>query len=138
MKTINKTASTTLDTLTAGLASGESRKVDNDPGTWMAVHVDCIAPGLYRVGHYFEQNGDLCPDPEMLFLRSEVDGERYWLPVEGKFAIGSEHTYLVLGEANEVKGVRQRAFADACSFANLWMKNVRYQQGLRPERKQAA
>lgn len=129
MKSINKTASAVLDTLTAGLEPGESAKFDNG-GEFMAVHVDAIAPGLFRVGHYFEQNGDLVPDPEMLFLRSEVDGERYWLPVETRFAIGSVHRALELDEANKVTGVYRRSFSEACSFTGMWMKNIKYQQGL--------
>jgi hypothetical protein len=130
MKTVNKTASAVLDRLTDGLKPGESRKIDNAPGDFMAIHVDALSPGLFRVGHYFEQNGDLMPDPETLFLRSEVDGERYWLPVETRFAIGSVHTALVLDEQDSIKGVRRGVLDDAVSFTNLWMKNVRYQQCL--------
>lgn len=37
MKAINRSARRVLDKLTEGLAVGESRKVDNAPGVFMAV-----------------------------------------------------------------------------------------------------
>jgi hypothetical protein len=130
MKTLNKTASAVLDRITDGLKPGETRTLDNAPGNFMAVHVVALSPGLFRVGHYFEQNGDLVPDPETLFLRQEVGGESYWLPVETRFAIGSVHTALVLDEQNRIKGACRGVLDDAVSFTNLWMKNIRYQQCL--------
>jgi len=136
MKTLSKTAAKTLDLLTEGLtAPGDSKKVDNTNGTFMAVHVEMIGQDsngpLFSVAHYFVQNGDMCQDPEMVFMRAH-DGA--YLPISFQQAIPP-----VYQEAMDLRKdtFRPRLMAQLASFANTWMRNIKQQQRLRPERKAA-
>ena len=80
LKVLDKKAALVLDHLTEGLAVGDSRKVDRGTG-FMPVHVECLqrtALGfLYSIAHYYEQNGDLVADPDVVFVRT-AEG---WSPI---------------------------------------------------------
>jgi hypothetical protein len=84
MRTLPKAASQVLDALTAGLQVGQSRKVDNSGGTYMAVHVDRLSERRYSLAHYYEQNGDLVCDPDGVFLKTDAG----WLPVSLQLCTG--------------------------------------------------
>jgi len=131
MKTLSKAAAKVLDILTDGLNNpGDSRKIDNS--SFMAVHVEMIgkdASGpLFSVAHYFVQNGDMCCDPDMVFLRAH-DGA--YLPVSFQQAIPP-----VYQEAMDLQNdtFRPRLMAQLARFANTWMKNIKNQQGLKAAR----
>jgi Domain of unknown function (DUF6908) len=80
---INKTAKGIMDKLTDGLNDpGDHKEVDNASGAFMSAHVEHIGDSsmgsMFSVAHYYEQNGDLMKDQDMVLIRSE--GEYY--PVE--------------------------------------------------------
>lgn len=125
MKTLNKTASEVLDTLTSGLTLEQSgRRIDNSAGTFMPVYVNYLGDNRYLVGHYFKQNGDLVPDPEMLFIK--INGQ--WFPLETTFATGLRMVGMELDETGAPIAWRPAVYHDACSFANMWMRNIKEQQ----------
>jgi hypothetical protein len=82
LRTIDAVAAKFLERLTTGLEPGSSRKVDNAPGAFMAVSVECLhwsAVGAhFSTTHYLESNGDLVPDPDVELVRLP-DGQ--WLPI---------------------------------------------------------
>jgi len=133
MPTLNRAATKTLDALTEGLTSpGDSRKVDTS--SFMAVHVEMIgttpagAP-LFSVAHYFVQNGDMCQDPEMVFMQSTVGiaAAGDYFPVMFQQAIPPVYQEAM----NPRTGEHQpRLMAQLASFANTWMKNIKDQQEL--------
>ena len=126
MKAINLKASAILDALTAGLPVGGSRHVDNSPA-YMRVCVERIGEYQYSVAHYFEQNGDLCQDPEMVFHRMPAGGR--WFPVFFQQALPPVYRVaLELGAGGEVSGYRPRTMAEQCLFAGTWMRNIIEQQ----------
>ena len=78
MKPLSQTHGRILATLTRGLDDDNShRRIDNAPGTFMAVVVEKIGPARYSVAHYFEQNGDQVADPDLELV--EQNGA--WFPV---------------------------------------------------------
>ena len=128
---VNRVTEAILERLTQGLtADSPSRTFDRRPGTFMAVHVERIGPAQFSVAHYFEQNGDLCSDPEMTFFRS-ADGHFYPL----SFAMSYMAIYRCAAEASErgeylatvFDGAEQK---DQARFAADWMRNIRDQQGI--------
>jgi hypothetical protein len=130
MKATSKAAKAVLDKLTEGLDAGQSRTIDNAPGVYMAVHVEhldsaCAAGAVFSVTHYFEQNGDLVPDPDMTFLRG-LDKDWFPLTYQNQFAyrVGAEI------EDGQIVRVDAREQADQTAFASVWMRNIREQQGL--------
>jgi hypothetical protein len=71
------------------------------------------------LAHYYEQNGDLVPDPDMEFLLSE-DG---WYPVAIQHATGHYSRCVHEDEAGKVLvNVRERL--DQKRFADLWAGNL--------------
>lgn len=130
IKPVPKPAAKTLDVLVAGLAEpGDSRKFDNAPGAFMAAHVELIATTyhgkIYSIAHYFEQNGDLVPDPEMELLHVEGQG---WYPLSITMQFGrNECIELVDGGEHKVSRSRLR---EQTEFLVLWLENIRQQQGL--------
>lgn len=129
MKSVAQYARKILDTLTADLAVGDSRKLDQGKG-FQPVHVERLAKQLYSVAHYYEQNGDLVPDPDMVFWKG-TDGNYY--PVSFQNSLGlRESARLDTDDAGRtiVTHFAKAVQADQASFCGLWMRNIRAQQSL--------
>ena len=128
MMTVSRNAAVVLDELTADLNVGDSRKMDRGLG-YMPVHVECLhRSGLglhYSVAHYYEQNGDLVPDPDVVFVRP-ADG---WSPVSFQNALA--YRVAVHFHEDSTIEVDEKEQADLVQFANHWMRNI---QGLSPRR----
>jgi hypothetical protein len=131
MKTVCRLAAAILDELTAGLDVGNSRKLDRGLG-FMAVHVECLHQSglgpLFSVAHYYESNGDLVPDPDVVFVRG-ADG---WSPVSFQNSIA--HRAAVTFHDDGTTEVDAKEQADLVAFCNQWMRNIQQQQGLSPRR----
>lgn len=135
MKHLSQKATQIFLKLIEGLNDvGDSKKIDNSNGTFMAVHVEIIAQAdpqairggfVISVAHYYEQNGDLVCDPDMTFLyypaghvspmTFEQGGVMY--QVAAKFDDGR----LLFNSKQQ---------AEITTFANQWMLNIKEQQGL--------
>jgi hypothetical protein len=125
---VNKQAAAILDELTRDLDVCQSRKLDAGRG-YMPVHIECLqVSGLGRhfsIAHYFEQNGDLVPDPDVVLVR-RADGS--WVPISFQNSIAYRVAVRWLEDGTiEVDERQQR---DLASFVNTWMKNIREQQDL--------
>lgn len=128
MKPVSKSAALVLNALTAGLKPGESRKVDTTNGVYMAVSVEHLYDNHFAVAHYYRQNGDMVPDPDMEFYRTET-GE--WLPVNCTMATGYFTQAIRFGADGKPEGFYPRALRELASFASMWMKNIKSQQDLK-------
>ncbi len=131
LKTLCKLASAILDELTAELNVGESRKLDRGLG-FMPVHVECLHRSglgpLFSVAHYYEQNGDLVPDPDVVFVRSAQG----WAPISFQNSI-AHRTAVSFHEDGTIE-VDSKEQQDLVRFCNHWMRNVQQQQGISPRR----
>jgi len=59
------------------LAADEAHlKLENR--SYVPLVIEKVGPTLVSVAHYVEQNGDLCPDPEIIFFT----GYGHWVPIE--------------------------------------------------------
>ena len=131
MKHINDKSEAIFRKLTEGLVKvGDHRKIDNAPGAFMAVSVEIIGRSglgpLVSVAHYYEQNGDLMRDPDVVFL---IGADRHVYPIsfrQDNLGIYLEAAYVEDG----VWKVRVKMQADLCSFCNMWMRNIDDQQQL--------
>jgi hypothetical protein len=129
MKTLNKSATRIFLNLIAGLEPGRAKKIDNAPGAYMAVHVDCLSrsgdEGIYAIAHRYEQRGDQVPDPDVEFYVTPLGvaptaidqsfGYRRWIDFD---------------EAGQPKVRHASSQADLTSFCNTWLRSIREQQGL--------
>jgi len=134
MKSISQVAEKVMYKLIDGLMQGNShKKIDNSESIFMPVVVELIGEnymGLeYSVAHYYRQNGDSMADPEMIFWKGQ-DGHFY--PVYYKQdGLGIEQISAGINPENEQSFmVNQKLQAQHAAFANTWMKNIKYQQGL--------
>ncbi len=135
VKALSVSAARTFLRLVEGLRPGDAKKVDHAHGVFMAVAVDFLQHGsagsLYAIAHRFEQNGDLCPDPDVEFLviESPVDGKAVY-PTAIDQVIGYRRHVEFDGRCAPTK-LDRRGQADLAAFCNQWMKNIQDQQGLR-------
>ena len=127
MQTISKTAARVLEILTAGLEPGASRHVGEKGGTYMQVVVERLTEDRFSISHYYRQNGDLCPDPDMEFYRFEA-GE--WAPVSITQWCGTSRAMEFDSEGLPSRWSPSR-LRELCSFTGTWMKNIRAQQDLK-------
>jgi hypothetical protein len=131
MKALNAKAALTLNKLVQMMDDGYI-KLDNTEGSFMPVSVETIFENekytIFSLAHYFEQCGDLMADPEMLFIYSKA--MNVFFPSYFKQDnIGIEQESIVV-EGGEIKGYRVKMQSDQTSFANTWLKNIKYQQKL--------
>jgi hypothetical protein len=136
MKSLNKQATKIALKLYELLqASGDHLKIDNnkpDSGL-MAVSLERkqavkgFTGTVFSVAHYYIQNGDLMSDPYMEFI---VD-ERLEIvcPIlYEQHSLGIYQEAIAYDENGNSKGYYKKMQADFTSFANMWMKNIAWQQ----------
>lgn len=133
MKAISLGAQAVLELLIDGLeGTNTHRKIDNAPGTYMAVTVERVGAQRWSVAHYYEQNGDLMRDPEVVFWKG-ADGRYYPCEWTQDGAPGSYAYQLLIefddaGRPARVLDRRQRTTATFCA---TWMANIKAQQDLK-------
>lgn len=160
MKHVSQKATRILNTLTDGLDQDNRSRTFNAHdydlergGGIMSVHVefikDCGDANIQRwcdgrspvfsVAHYYKQNGDLCRDPEMTFMKIATVAKR-----KGKHTIVETYcpltvqtstppTYqraVVYHDNGGIKGFRPAMMSGLARFANAWMNNIKRQQNL--------
>jgi Domain of unknown function (DUF6908) len=125
MKTTNKTTAAALEIMTAGLAVGESRKLDAAPGVYMAAHVERISRKCFSIAHYYTQNGDAIADPDLVVWRASTGA---FVPVSLQQNIG-RLTVAVKLENDEPVAFAPGNSRELASFANMMIRNVKSQQG---------
>ena len=80
----------------------------------------------YSLCHYYELNGDLCQDPEMVFLWAK-SGRVY--PMMYQTAIPPAYEESIWQEGGRW-ALNPKLQARHAAFAGMWMKNIKYQQKL--------
>ena len=132
MKAISKQAKKVMDVLTGYIDGASDHKtIDNTEGTFMPVHVEhvkkCNLGQVFSIAHYYEQNGDLMRDPDMEFIQGG-DGEYYPISFwQDAPTIRDEPAKWIDGDIVSYNAPRQAALV---TFANMWMRNIKEQQGL--------
>ena len=132
MKTLNSTATATLKKMMEMMIEGYA-KIDNSERSYMAVSIEEIFNNdkyrLISIAHYFEQNGDLMVDPEVIIIYSKI--MNLYMPSYFKQDgfLGREEESIVM-ENGEIKGIRTKMQSDHTIFANMWLKNIKIQQNL--------
>jgi hypothetical protein len=128
---LNRTATKTFLRLVEGLGQEQHyRKIDNAPGSFMAVYVNFLYRAgdlgtVYSVAHNRIINCDLVSDPDMEFL---VQGEAVY-PMT--FELGALGVYDVGMRILRGKLVGiPKTQHDLTRFANVWLRNIQLQQSL--------
>lgn len=128
LKSLSHRSSRVMRSLVAGLDVGDARKVERD-APFMAVHVEALrrtsAGVLFSVAHYFEQNGDLVPDPDVVFLQRE-DGSFCAISFQNSIAFRQPVRWRDDGTIE----LDQREQAAITAFANVFLRNIAEQQAI--------
>lgn len=124
MQAVNKTAGKILDQLQAKAEAEGHAKLDNAPNAFMALTVDLLGGRQMAIGHYFEQGGDLVPDPDMTFWCGP-DGR--WYPVQITQQWGAQQV-VTFGRDGQPERVDPRAQRELAVFAGQWLRNIKRQQ----------
>ena len=139
MRKINAKATKVLNTLTKDINSENTyKKVNNAEGCFMAVVVEDVTlqygvnEGQFiSIAHYFEQNGDLMADPEMVFWKpTDYNDKTVYYPVYYKMDGFGTEEISVLFEKGKMSGYYKRMQKDHAVFAGTWMENIKYQQNI--------
>lgn len=136
MKGLSKAACKVVDKLVSQAGIEGHVKINNSDGAFMPVIVERIGQNvdflgtvvdIYSVSHYYEQNGDLVPDPDVtLAVKQEKEGTlAYPLTIQNSFRY-EEAMFVNNGDWL----YRKKSYNDLVKFCNMWMKNIKYQQSL--------
>lgn len=154
MTQVSKTAKTIMAAILARLqeSGGNSIRIDvngKDSGI-MPLSVELVQTNvksgygignLYSFAHYYEQNGDLMRDPEIVYLvidhRGGDAGDMDRLVIFPQMwqqdgIIGGYRELITIDSENRVGMYRPIPQRDAAQFTTLWMKNIKWQQNIKP------
>ena len=130
MKPLNQKAQKVFDKIISDLDTGKTHKtIDNCDTAFMPLHVEKLGTSevgtTYSFCHYFKQNGDMCQDPEMLFIKHKsgrVFPSMFQMAIP---PIYEESIFYDYGWKCRTRLQRQHK-----DFANMWLKNIKEQQRL--------
>jgi len=126
MRKLNKSATKTFEDIIEKLNGADHITIDNS--SFMPLSVEKLYTTdigtFYSFCHYFKQNGDMCQDPEMLFIKHK-NGAVY--PAMFQQAIPPIYQESIFMEHGKWQ-VRTSWQKQHTSFANMWLKNIKYQQ----------
>lgn len=150
---VSKEAKTIIAAILATLKENgdTSIKIDNNAENSgiMPLHVELIGTGiesycgignLYSFAHYYEQNGDLMKDPEIVYYvvdnRGEDVGNMDMLGVFPQMwqqdgVIGG-YRELITIENNKLKSFIPKLQKETAQFTGQWMRNIKWQQNIVP------
>lgn len=84
--------------------------------------IERIASNAVSVAHYFEMNGDLVPEPDIVFF---VDEWGEWLPIEITQSMTGWTRVVEFNEdGDKIMRYRPDEQADIASFAETWAQNL--------------
>lgn len=124
IKPINQRAKKILEYLLSKMENGYA-KIDKAKGSFLPVIVEKVGNNLFSVAHYYEQNGDLIPDPEMIFWKS---GTGDFFPTYFKNFFGEQER--IVFENGNISAFRPRLQNEHAVFAGKWLSNIKNQQNL--------
>lgn len=132
-KPLSKEATEIFEEIFSHLDEDNNLKLDNAPGVFMAVHGEhYLTTGAYKcyLAHFYEQNGDLMHDPSISFVQvcrtNEVYAVDFTQSSTGTF---QEPCIYQNGQVIVIPGKEKEA-EDIAAFAEIWLKNIKEQQGL--------
>jgi hypothetical protein len=135
MKSINKTSAAIFQRLIALMGEEGHLKLDNAKGAYMYLAFEKLystdfvgrSATVYSMAHYYVLEGDLVPDPDMTFIALNEQPELVY-PMTFQNAL--TYTEALYQDDNKVWKIKTSSQADLASFANTWLKNIKYQQGI--------
>ncbi len=87
--------------------------------------IEVISKNQVAVAHYFEQQGDLMADPEIVFFT----GYDTWVPIEITQAPVGVYRHLaeLSPDSSTIARASIRGMQEVGSFAETWARNIKHQ-----------
>lgn len=131
LRPVSRRAAAVFEAIISEIPEGaDSVKLDEAPGTFMALHVSRVLRNehgvIFSFAHGYQEHGDFVPDPLIDLLRTP-DGNWYPLSFENCFG----HRQYVEFRDDGTVGVDRRQQRDLASFCGTWARNIAEQQGLK-------
>ena len=137
----SKTASMILDILTNDITEENNhKKIDNSNSRFMPVVVEHVGNAnngdFISIAHYYEQNGDLMADPEIVFWRkknecpSHFPSKFVYFPISYRQDGLGINRELVIFENGKPVRFNIKLKNDTTKFVTMWMLNIKDQQNL--------
>lgn len=139
MKWISKDAARTVNALVKEARQNGNAITISNNDTYMGAVIEdlnelyTINKTQYKmvsIAHYTKANGDLIPDPEIVFL-IHPDDETFITPLHFRDSLGTNHS---LYQKNEGKYFMSPLLSQICSFCSTWLKNIKQQQNITIEK----
>lgn len=135
MKSINEKAAKTFNKLIGFLDEDGYVKLDKTNGAFMYVSFEKLTDitfvgrpaSIYAMAHYYKQNGDLVPDPDMTFIVLREQPEKIY---PATFQNAVKYTDALYTDKRGVWRINEMLQHDLTHFANIWLKNIQEQQGI--------
>ena len=128
VKSVSASAKKVIQQLEAMMIDGYA-KIDHASDIFMPVVVEQVGKNQLSIAHYYEQNGDLMADPEIVFLKKAYSyGIEYYPIYERMSGLGSD-VELVIFENRKPKMISNLQKQTA-SFCTTWMRTITMQQGI--------
>ena len=128
VKPVSASAKKVIQQLEAMVIDGYA-KIDNTNGAFMPVVIEQVGENQISIAHYYEQNGDLMADPEIIFLKKEYSYGVEYYPIYEKmsgFALEVELVTFENGKPKLISNLQK----GAASFCTTWMSTIVVQQGI--------
>jgi len=104
--------------------AAEAARLRLDMPSFDRLVIEKVGKHLVSVAHYFEQEGDLIADPEIVFFT----GYEGWVPIEVTQVIGGTRGYAGLTpDGQDIAWFNPDPQADLADFAGTWADNIKAQ-----------
>lgn len=94
-------------------------RVDNEP--YQRLCIEAISDNTISVAHYYEMNGDLVPDPDMVFLVENGN----WYPISFQNQMKYEDAVKYDGNGQIIAIMNN--IRSMVLFSQMWAKNIKEQ-----------
>jgi len=128
VKPVSASAKKVIQQLEAMMIDGYA-KIDNTNGAFMPVVIEQVGENQISIAHYYEQNGDLMADPEIVFLKKEYSYGVEYYPIYERMSGLCSDVELVIFENRKPKMISNLQKQTA-SFCTTWMRTITMQQGI--------
>ena len=128
VKPVSASAKKIIQQLEAMMIDGYA-KIDNANNVFMPVVVEQVGENQISIAHYYEQNGDLMADPEIVFLKKEYSYGVEYYPIYERMSGLCSDVELVIFENRKPKMISNLQ-KGASSFCTTWMSTIVVQQGI--------
>lgn len=139
-KHLNKNASQIFIKIIGQLENQTAAKIDNSAGAFMPLYVEYLGVDTanghipngkrYSLAHYYTCNYDRMRDPDVEFIYDGKNVFPVYYMQDGLPKGDLRQDVFSYDGKGKISGYKRFLANDIKDFCNLWMKNLKFQQGI--------